>query len=117
MQRRIVVLPLPDGPTNASNSPAPQASVLQDLLGMAGQQPAGAQPAGGDAGDLVEKLLPAGLAFLQAKQQGADTASAAQQALMSALLSGTVNPAQAATPRAAAGGLIAQSILKAFLNR
>jgi hypothetical protein len=99
----------------------PQAGgdLLGQVLGMAGgQQPqAGGQDDGLDMGDVVSTLLPAGLAFLQAKQSGADTASALGQALTSALMGGQVNPLQAGTPRAAAGGLIAQSILKALTSR
>jgi len=62
-------------------------------------------------------LLPAGLAFLQAHQSGADTASAVGQALMGALMGGRVNPLQAGTPRAAAGSLVAQSMLRALAGR
>ncbi|MBN1260826.1 MAG: DAK2 domain-containing protein [Anaerolineae bacterium] len=68
-----------------------------------------------DIGDVLERVLPAGLAYLQAKQAGADTATAAQQALISALMGG--QPVQAATPRVAAGQLIAQSMLKALMQR
>jgi hypothetical protein len=83
-----------------------------------GQQPqAEGQDDGLDMGDVVSTLLPAGLAFLQAKQSGADTATALGQALTGALMSGQVNPLQAGTPRAAAGGLVAQSILKALTGR
>jgi hypothetical protein len=97
--------------------PQPQAggSVLEQVLGMASGQP----PQDGSLGmdDVLNVLLPAGLAFLQAKQSGADTTSAAGQALMSALTGGQMNPLQAGTPRAAAGGLIAQSILQALATR
>jgi hypothetical protein len=94
-------------------------SVLEQVLGMArgGPPRAGAQDEGLDLGDVLNVLLPAGLAFLQAKQSGADTASAVGQALMGALMGGQVNPLQAGTPRAAAGGLIAQSILQALAGR
>jgi hypothetical protein len=93
--------------------------LLGQVLGMAGgQQPqAGGQDDEMDMGDVISTLLPAGLAFLQAKQSGADTASALGQALTGALTGGQVNPLQAGTPRAAAGGLIAQSILKALTSR
>jgi hypothetical protein len=37
--------------------------------------------------------------------------------LTSALMGGQVNPLQAGTPRAAAGGLIAQSILQGLTSR
>lgn len=99
----------------------PQAgdSVLDQVLGMAAGRPApgGSQDDGLDVGDVLSALLPAGLAFLQAKQSGADTASAAGQALMGVLMGGQVNPLQAGTPRAAAGGLIAQSMLQALTGR
>lgn len=103
------------------HQPQPQAggSVLEQVLGMASGQPpqAGPQDSGLDLDDVLNTLLPAGLAFLQAKQSGADTASAAGQALMSALMGGQVNPLQANTPRAAAGGVVAQSILQALATR
>jgi len=91
-------------------------SVLEQIMGLAGGQPPQAEPqdSGLDVDDVLSALLPAGLAFLQAKQAGADTASAAAQALMGALMGGRVNPLQAGTPRAAAGGLIAQSLLQAL---
>jgi hypothetical protein len=104
----------------------PQAggSVLEQILGMAGAQQPQASPAAGplddglDLGDVLGALVPAGLAFLQAKQTGADTASAVGQALIGALMGqGHVNPLQAGTPRAAAGGLVAQSILQALTGR
>ena len=105
----------------------PQAggSVLDQVLGLVGGQPTqpsaqpaqpGPQDSGVDLGDVLGMLLPAGLAFLQAKQTGADTVSAAGQALTSALASGRTNPLQSGNPRAAAGGLIAQSILKALMG-
>jgi hypothetical protein len=99
--------------------PQTEGGMLGQVLGMAGgQQPqAGGQDDEMDMGDVISTLLPAGLAFLQAKQSGADTASALGQALTGALMDGQVNPLQAGTPRAAAGGLIAQSILKALTSR
>lgn len=102
--------------------PQPQTggSVLDQVLEMVGGQPAqpGPQGDGLDLGDVLSALLPAGLAFLQARQSGADTASAAGQALMGALQGiQRVNPLQAGTPRAAAGGLIAQSILQALVGQ
>ncbi len=99
--------------------PAPAGgTVLTTLLGLAtGAAPqtpaaAGAQP-GLDLGD----LLSAGMAFRQAKQQGADTGQAALQAVMSALAGGQVNPLQSGSPHAAAGGLLAQGLLQAALGR
>ncbi len=93
--------------------------VLEQILGMAGGQPPQAQPQDDGLGvdDVLSALLPAGLAFLQAKQSGEDPASAAAQALMGALIGGQANPLQAGTPRAAAGGLIAQSILQALMGQ
>jgi hypothetical protein len=111
------------------HEPQPQAggSVLDQVLGMASEQRPQARPfdqAQGrpqdsdlDLDDVLDVLLPAGLAFLQAKQSGADTQSAARQALMSALMGGQMNPLQASTPRTAAGGLMAQSILQALATR
>jgi hypothetical protein len=92
--------------------------VLEQIMGLVGGQPPQSEPQDGglDVDDVLSALLPAGLAFLQAKQAGADTASAAVQGLMGALMGGQVNPLQAGTPRAAAGGLIAQSILRALVG-
>ena len=114
-------------PAQPSGQPAqPGGSVLEQVLGLVGGQPAqpsgqpaqpGPQDSGLDLGDVLGVLVPAGLAFLQAKQTGADTASAAGQALTSALTGGQVNPLQAGNPRAAAGGLIAQGILQALTSR
>ena len=114
-------------PAQPSGQPAqPGGSVLEQVLGLVGGQPAqpsgqpaqpGPQDSGLDLGDVLGVLVPAGLAFLQAKQTGADTASAAGQALTSALTGGQVNPLQAGNPRAAAGGLIAQGILQALMSR
>ncbi len=101
-------------------------SVLEQVMRHAGvqlpqkQQPEPQpQPADDktDLGDVLERLLPAGLAFLQARQAGADTSKAMQQALLTALLGGQVQPSQASTPREAAGGLIAQSMLQMLLGQ
>jgi hypothetical protein len=103
------------------HQPQPQAgsSVLDQVLGMSSGQPPQAISQDNDLGldDVLNTLLPAGLAFLQAKQSGADTATAATQALASTLMGGQTNPLQASTPRAAAGGLVAQSILQALATR
>jgi hypothetical protein len=103
------------------HQPQPQAggSVFEQVLGMASEQPPQAAPQDSSLGldDVLNTLLPAGLAFLQARQSGADTASAASQALASALMGGQMNPLQAGTPRDAAGGLVAQSILQALATR
>jgi hypothetical protein len=63
----------------------------------------------------MDDLLRAGMAFLNARQGGADNTTALMQAAMGAVM-GT-NPMQAQSPRAAAGGLIGQSMLKALLGR
>jgi hypothetical protein len=103
--------------------PQPGGGILEQVLGgVGGQQPqagpAGPQDDGLDLGDVLNALLPAGLAFLQARQSGADTAAAAGQALIGALMGRRhVNPLQAGTSRTAAGGLIAQSILQALTGR
>lgn len=96
--------------------------LLKGLIGFApAQQASVPQPSvapqndGFDMGDVLERLLPAGLAYLQAKQAGADSSQAIQQALVKALLGGQTQ--KPSTPRAAAGSLIAQSMLQAFLGR
>jgi hypothetical protein len=68
-------------------------------------------------GDVVETLLPMGLAFLQAKQAGADTTEAAGQVLMQAVLGQPNAGAQTGSPRTAAGSVIVQSILTNLLSR
>lgn len=90
---------------------------ISDML--AGQFSSSAQPSsaadrGLDVGDVLGVLVPAGLAFLQAKQSGADTTAAAVQAVLAALMSRRVDPLQAGTPRAAGAGLVAQAILQAL---
>ncbi len=91
--------------------------LLGQLLGV--QPPPQQQPqeAGVDVGDVLTTLLPAGLAFLQAKQAGADTTVAAGQAVMAALAGGQWNPLQAGTARTASGGLIVQGLLRALLGQ
>jgi len=93
-------------------------NVFEQIKKLAGEQQTQAKPQSGDVdvGQLISTLLPAGLAFMQTKQVGADDGSAALQALMRAFLGGGLNPLQTSSPRAAAGGLIAQSILKALLQ-
>jgi len=99
---------------------SPAAGMLDMLLGLAGAQQPQTQPqvqaqdSGLDLGDILGRLLPAGLAYLQAKQSGADPA-AARLALIRALLA--AQPNQAQTPRHASGTVIAQSILKALMIR
>ena len=96
----------------------PGSSVLDQVLGMSQAQPAQQQKADSPLGGLLKSVVPAALAFLQAKQSGADTSAAASQALMGAL-TGTqqVNPLQSGTPRTAAGGLVAQALLNALAGR
>ncbi len=111
--------------TGQDSQPAaaqPQAGggdLLGGLLGMvtgqgAGQASQPAQPANPPGLDMQD-LMNAGMAFLQATQSGADTKSALTQAAMSGLLG--VNPMQAGTSRAAAGGVLAQSVLQALMSR
>ncbi len=113
------ILGLLAGAQPQPQQPPAQESLLEGVLGMLG----GAQPQPQaadnrlDAGDVLNVLLPAGMAFMQARQAGADPKAAAAQALISALMSGQVNPLQARSPRAAAGGLIAQSILQALTGQ
>lgn len=98
--------------------PAPQGGgndLLGSLMGMVtGQDSQPAQPANPPGLDMQD-LMNAGMAFLQATQSGADTKTALTQAAMSGLLG--VNPMQAGSPRAAAGGVLAQSVLQALMNR
>jgi hypothetical protein len=96
-------------------------SVLGGLMGGAASPPPETMPeAATDDGlgvdDVLGALLPAGLAFLRARQSGENATAAAGQALISGLLGGQANPLQAKTPRAAAGGLVAQSLLKALVG-
>lgn len=118
-------------PPRAASAPQPTPTALGSLLDLArgvitrppsqvaspqpAQPPATPQADKLDMGDVLERLLPAGLAFLQAKQAGADTSQAMQQALIEALLGGQSQ--KPTTPRAASGSLIAQRMLQAFLGR
>jgi hypothetical protein len=97
----------------------PQAgsSVLDQVLGMSQTQSAQQGQQGAALGGLLRSLVPVALAFLRAQQSGTDAPPSAGQALMGALTgSQQVNPLQSGTPRAAAGGLIAQSLLKALMG-
>jgi hypothetical protein len=97
--------------------PQAGASVLDQVLGMRQAQPAQQEQQGAALGGLLRSLVPAALAFFRAQQSGTDATSAAGQALMGALTgSQQVNPLQSGTPRAAAGGLIAQRVLKALMG-
>lgn len=112
-------------PTQTPQTQGQQPSdALSGLLGMLTgsdapqQDQAEATPPeddGFDLGNVLDTLLPAGLAYLQARQEGADGAQAGQAALMQALL-GRQTP-RPTTSREAAGTVIAQSLLKALLSR
>jgi hypothetical protein len=105
-------------PQQADN---PLAGILGMLTGGDASQQTAAQPAqtseddGLDLGDVVETLLPAGLAYLQARKGGADAAQAGQAALLQALM-GEQQP-QPSTSREAAGIVLAQSMLKALVGK
>jgi hypothetical protein len=106
----------------AQAQPQPQSQLggVMDLLGgllgapqpAPAQQPASQQDTGTDLSNILGRLLPAGLAYLQAQQAGADPATK-RLAFISALLG--AQPRQAQTPRQAAGTIIAQSILRALM--
>ncbi len=111
LQTVMAAVPAQGSATGSGQQAAP--NVLDTLLGSAASR----TPSGGgsdgqlDAGD----LLSAGMAFLQAKQSGADDMTAIVQAAMSAL-GGQGNPLQLGSARAASGGLIAQSILQTLMG-
>jgi hypothetical protein len=112
---------------------AGQDSVLETVLRTAGQ--GGAQPGGGDVlggllGGLMgqsqggqgqseglglDDVMNAAAHFIRAKQAGSDNVTAVTQAAMGALMGS--QPLQSNSPRAAAGGLLAQSVLGALLRR
>ncbi len=96
-------------------SPQPSQSQTQNVLdALLGSSAGRGASGGGSAGQLdAGDLLSAGMAFLQAKQSGADDMSAIVQAAGSAL-GGQGNPLQLGSARAASGGLIAQSILRSL---
>jgi len=124
----------------AASTPGPSGAgnVLESLLNMAGgatqPNPSPAQPAGGDLlggllgalggqnqpgapqgeGQVLNDLVNAGERFIQAKQAGSDNMTAITQAAMGALMGS--QPLQSNSPQAAAGGLIAQSVLGALLG-
>jgi hypothetical protein len=108
------------GLSGGGGAPAGGAGGLGGLLGMllgGGGQPSVGQGGDQGGGNWMQALLPAAMAFLQAKQAGAETPHAAGQALLAVLGGGQVNPLQSGAPRPAAGGLIAQSLMQAFMNR
>jgi hypothetical protein len=84
------------------------ANAMEHMMGLANQQQRGS------SGGMMDAVLPAGMAFLQAKMSGADTATAASHAVMRALTSGAVNPLQAGNAHWASAGLVAQSLLQAL---
>jgi hypothetical protein len=95
-----------------ASQPQSGGSILDLLGGLAAGSSAPTQaPASNNnsSGLDLGNLLNAGMAFIQAEQSGADTGQAALQALQAGL-SGS-NPLQSGSPRAASGGLIAQTIL------
>jgi hypothetical protein len=92
-------------------------SVLDQVLAMSQAQPAQHEQPSAPLGSPLKSLVPATLAFFRARQSGADSSTAVSQALTSALTgSHQVDPLQSDTPRAAAGGLIAQSLLRALMD-
>jgi hypothetical protein len=68
-------------------------------------------------GNVLNVLVPAGLAFLQAQPAGTDPASAVGQALTGVLLGGHVDPLQSGNSRTAAAGLIVKSMLQMLNSR
>lgn len=69
-----------------------------------------------DLGEVVGMLLPIGMAFLKARQAGSEPQAAVGQALVGALLGQPEGATAATTPRAAAGSVIARSILQQVLG-
>jgi hypothetical protein len=109
----------PDFPLSAllgSEQPQGSDNPLGGMLGaLLGGQPSQPGPQGENRpANVIQALLPAAMAFLQAKQAGTETSEALGQALMGLLTNRRMDPLQAGTPRAAAGGLVAQSILQAL---
>lgn len=113
----------PQAQPRPQSQPQSQLGGVMDLLGgLLGapqqapvQQAAPAQQDTGlDLGDILARLLPAGLAYMQAQQAGADPATK-RIAFIRALLG--ARPNQSQTPRQAAGTVIAQSILQALMAR
>ncbi|MBN2390135.1 MAG: hypothetical protein JXR84_05405 [Anaerolineae bacterium] len=88
--------------------------LLGGLMGTPQQTTPAQQDTGLDLGDILGRLLPAGLAYMQAQQSGADPTTK-RLAFIRALLG--AQPRQAQTPRQAAGTVVAQSILQALMAR
>lgn len=97
-------------------------SVLDLILGMTqGPRPA-AREQGSPLGGLLKTVIPAALSLLQrsasSKTDSEGSASGMGGLLLEALAgSQEVSPLQSDKPRAAAGGLLAQSLLKALSGR
>lgn len=108
----------PQEHTPEEHSGQPQTGLLDAVLGMAPGQTAQQEQSESPLGDIVGSLVPAAMAYFQAQQSGGDATAAVGQALISAFIGRQeVDPLQSGTPRAAAGGLIAQSVLKALMDR
>lgn len=104
------------GGAGGASAPAEQGGgdLLGGLLGaLGGGQGAPAQPQNDGLG--LDDLANAAGRFMQAKQAGSDNVNAAAQAALGLLAGGS--PLQSNSPRAAAGGLIAQTVLQALLGR
>jgi len=101
----------------AQTTPAQAApSVLDSLLGLAGGAASQAGAANSD-GFGLDDLMRAGARYLQAKQAGSDNMSAIAQAAVGAFTGSQPQQNNSYSPQSAAGGLIAQSVLGALLNR
>jgi hypothetical protein len=94
-------------------------SVLDTLMGLAGGAAAsrGQSGAANSNGFGLDDLMMAGARYLQAKQAGSDNMSAIAQAAVGALSGSQSQQNNSYSPQSAAGGLIAQSVLGALLNR
>jgi len=107
----------PGGEVPSPDSSGP-GGLLDAVLGMAQGQTHQQEQSQSPLGGILESVVPAAMAYFQAQQSGGDATAAAGQALLSAFLGRQeVDPLESGTPRAAAGGLIAQSILKALVSR
>ncbi len=97
--------------------PAPGSSVLDQFLGMSQARTAQPQEQASPLGGLLESLVPAALRYFRARRAGADSSAAVGQALMGVLTgSHQANPLETGSPRSAAGGLLAQSVLQALMG-
>jgi hypothetical protein len=102
----------------AQTTPAQAApSVLDTLLGLAGGGAASKAGAASSDGFGLDDLMRAGARYLQAKQAGSDNMTAIAQAAAGALTGSQPQQTYSNSPQSAAGGLIAQSVLGALLNR